>query len=51
MSLENTARKTSRRVESNEECGLGLMMPQIPPFVNHDGKEVNPYWLASQWNE
>ena len=24
---------------------------QIPPFVNHKGKDVNSDWLADQWDE
>ena len=28
---------------------LGIL--QVPPFVNHKGKEVNCDWLADQWDE
>ena len=24
---------------------------QTPPFVNHKGKDLNPDWLADQWDE
>ena len=28
---------------------LGIL--QMPPFVNHKGKDVNSDWLAGQWDE
>ena len=32
-------------------CKYFLGILQIPPFVNHKGKDVNSYWPAGQWEE